>query len=648
MARVYGEMARLLDADIEARSKTVDFLASFIGPSTEVSSAIAGLATSTNLKAIRGLGIFGDAERARIKQLDDHLTALKAKSPKALLAELDEAKSDITALATRLRSIAGEFSDATRVRRSELIQKAKVTAAKAALLGSDTFKKPFFTAVGTPQWETFAKAAHALGKSEDGAYPRATDHCLLCERPLDEVARAHVGALFGFVESDAQREAAAPRRAADDEAAQLMAAQLPNFSADARVRTHVHRRNPLVETALSDICVSLVVGRDATVAALKAESPHPDTIDVGPAVQLLTDLVTTIDADISKLKAENIDASIAGIELERQTLRHREVLSQLLPQIETQVTNLLWIRAAQARRTLINTRHITEKEKDLFGRFVTSAYRDRFETECNALDCALPVELQTMGRSGQTMRALAMPGGHKPSAILSEGEQKAVALADFLTEVEMNPASAGIILDDPVTSQDHQRKKRIALRLVDHAQRRQVIVFTHDLVFLNQLLVAADAAAVDLTTHWIQVDANGPGKVALGDSPDTDKTHKTTDRAKEALKSAKTLVGSAQAAMIVIGMDALRTTLEVTVATKLLKSTVTRWDEQIRVPALRKINWDVGKVEEICALYEDLSRYIGAHSHSDVAVGAPPEPRDLEDRIRTVEAVISWARPDRK
>jgi hypothetical protein len=29
---------------------------------------------------------------------------------------------------------------------------------------------------------------------------------------------------------------------------------------------------------------------------------------------------------------------------------------------------------------------------------------------------------------------------------------KAVALADFLTEVSLNPANAGIVLDDPVTS----------------------------------------------------------------------------------------------------------------------------------------------------------------------------------------------------
>jgi hypothetical protein len=63
--------------------------------------------------------------------------------------------------------------------------------------------------------------------------------------------------------------------------------------------------------------------------------------------------------------------------------------------------------------------------------------------------------------------------------------------------------------------------------------------------------------------------------------------------------------------------------------------------------ALRNVNWDSAKVEEICALYEDLSRYIDAHSHSDEAAGAPPEIRDLEEKIVAVDALIYCAKANR-
>ena len=41
-------------------------------------------------------------------------------------------------------------------------------------------------------------------------------------------------------------------------------------------------------------------------------------------------------------------------------------------------------------------------------------------------------------------------GTNNDRSHLRQGEQKAVALADFLTEVTINPASAAIVLDDPV------------------------------------------------------------------------------------------------------------------------------------------------------------------------------------------------------
>ena len=648
MARVYGELTRRLDTEIQLKTDATDFTAAFIGSPTDVSTFIASLNSTTDIATLRALAVYGDAERARLTVLDAQLTALRAKSPKEILAGLKEAKTDIQTLAVRLRHVESEFTSETVRSRSDLASAASEAAATAALLGSDTFKRPFFTAVGSQEWERFAKAAHALGKTESPDYPSLADRCLLCERPLDADSHAHIAALLAFVEGDAQSHATTSQRTLDAEIARLKSLQLPDFSSEARVRTHIQRLHPATEAVVAAACVALASRRENAVASLTARKAVSETVSLIEALASLDSLVATIDGDVTRLEAENIEASIASLDLERQTIRHREVLSQLLPQIETQIANLIWIRNANSRRGALNTRHITDKDKELFARIVAGSYRERFEQECVGLDCRVPVELQTIGRSGQTMRALSIRGGHKPDAILSEGEQKAVALADFLTEVALNPASAGIVLDDPVTSQDFERRKQIACRLVDEAKRRQVAIFTHDLIFLNQLLVAAKASGVDTVTHWIQRDPDGqPGDVALGDCPDTDKTHRTTQRAKDALVQARTLSGTARTTMITKGMGALRTTIEVTVAGRLLKETVQRWSEQIRVTALRNVNWDNAKVEEICSLYEDLSRYIDAHSHSDEATGAPPEIRDLEEKIAAVDALITWAKRDR-
>jgi wobble nucleotide-excising tRNase len=71
---------------------------------------------------------------------------------------------------------------------------------------------------------------------------------------------------------------------------------------------------------------------------------------------------------------------------------------------------------------------------------------------------------------------------------LSEGEKTCVALAAFLTELATAQHASALVFDDPVSSLDHRWRSSVAKRLVDEAKKRQVIVFTHDLVFVNDLL----------------------------------------------------------------------------------------------------------------------------------------------------------------
>ena len=90
-------------------------------------------------------------------------------------------------------------------------------------------------------------------------------------------------------------------------------------------------------------------------------------------------------------------------------------------------------------------------------------------------------------KSGQTKAEFGVDPQTKltkvTSEILSEGEQRALALAGFLTEVALTEGSGPIIVDDPVSSLDRDRSVRVAERLAEEACQRQVIVFTHDIIF---------------------------------------------------------------------------------------------------------------------------------------------------------------------
>lgn len=647
MARVYAILAQRLNAEMEARSHGTNFSPFFIGRSTIVSDAIGSLSADSDLTQLRAFATYGETERARFVQVDQQLIALTLNSPQEILRTLAAEKEDIESLIGKLGALQDAFNQERVAYRNTLVDNLIDAERVAEALGSDAFRRPFFRAVGTREWENFLRAAHMLSKRESDVYPGPDDRCLLCERPLDEASRDHVAQLLAFIEGDAQRRSAAAHEAVDTEVSGLRALELNFFLEESRLRSQIRRHDTAYEIAVHESCDSFRSARERAIQALVAKTHSTEIADAGEAILLLRSLLTNINSDIERLSATDTSVAVASLETERQTLRHREVLSGVIGQIEERVENLKWIRMAETKRSWLNTRSITDKEKQLFGEIVTPSYVEKFREECGLLDCSLPVELQMVGRSGQTRREL-VAGGHKADEVLSEGEQRAVALADFLTEIAINPRAAGIVLDDPVTSLDIDRKKLIAERLASEAAQRQVIVFTHDLIFLNQLLSRAQEIGINVCTHWIQRDSEGqPGNVAKDDCPLIEKVFRDTRQAKDALARARGLTGSVRAQAIANGMGALRRILEVAVYDHVLKKTVVRWEEQIHVTALRRIKWDPTRIEELCLLYEDISRFIDAHSHSDEATGAPPEIQELSKQIDKVDALIAWAKSDR-
>lgn len=97
--------------------------------------------------------------------------------------------------------------------------------------------------------------------------------------------------------------------------------------------------------------------------------------------------------------------------------------------------------------------------------------------------------------------------------MLSEGEQRARALAHFLTEVPLTDGSRPIIIDDPVFSLDRDRGAKVAERLAEEAKSRQVVVFTNDIIFFNELSRAAEDMGIEPVTVSLFSDSNAAGKI---------------------------------------------------------------------------------------------------------------------------------------
>jgi hypothetical protein len=222
-----------------------------------------------------------------------------------------------------------------------------------------------------------------------GLRPRSTrlsqddDHCLLCHRHLDDASAALIRRFWGFLASDARREAEEASANLDKTVKALKALKLDFFSSDTTVRAHLSRLDPVLSKRIDELVTALDRERTSIMTVLEnaAGEISPSTLDDVSAV--IAALVTQIDADVARLKEPKIEDVLKALEAERISLRHRQVLSQLLPDVAKFVTGLSWTRAASgAPRRSLNPRPLTDKETYLFTSVIAKSYRERLAGEC--------------------------------------------------------------------------------------------------------------------------------------------------------------------------------------------------------------------------------------------------------------------------
>ncbi len=225
--------------------------------------------------------------------------------------------------------------------------------------------------------------------------------------------------------------------------------------------------------------------------------------------------------------------------------------------------------------------------------------------------------------------------------VLSDGESRALSFAAFLTELSTAPTRSGIIFDDPVSSLDHHWRQKIGARLVSEAKGRQVIVFTHDLVFLRILLTECERQGTSCDHQYIRRDVQ-----AGICSPDLPwiamNVKKRIGVLRNRWQAANKVCANdghgayEPAAREIFGL--LRETWERGVSEVLLNDVVERYRPSIETKKVAPLH-DITEAD--CKAVDDgmteCSRWIWGHD-DPLADGTPfPKPAELKQRIDEVE-----------
>jgi hypothetical protein len=223
--------------------------------------------------------------------------------------------------------------------------------------------------------------------------------------------------------------------------------------------------------------------------------------------------VSKLEKTFEDLFQKNTSKELTELEVQIQFLTDKSLFSKLLEQTLVFVASHKWAAKAESSASAFNPRSITIKQGELFSTYITEKYTDTFKNECKILNAPMVVQIAQKNEKGSTLRKLQV-AGMVANSVLSEGEQRAISLADFLTEVQMNPNNKGVFFDDPITSQDHHRREKIAERLVELASQKQIIVFTHDIAFFIRLKIFAETKGIQHGFTTIRNAGGNPGIIS--------------------------------------------------------------------------------------------------------------------------------------
>jgi hypothetical protein len=391
------------------------------------------------------------------------------------------------------------------------------------------------------------------------------------------------------------------------------------------------------------------------------DAPPREGADTARARPALADeivaMVTTLE-ERAKTEESAEDPGIRKkLETERDELADRGWLADVKTEVLAQINRYKQVSALVACQKDTSTTQITTKNTELTKLLVTDAFCQRFKTEAEKLGLqTIAVKLEEIkGKKAEVRFGIRLETDTACAVrdIASEGENRCIALAAFLAELSQASHQSALVFDDPVSSFDHQYREKTAARLVEEGKVRQVIIFTHDVVFLNDLQTYATNNSVPLKTFSLEWESGNPGQCIEGLPWDwksaDDRFDKLEKKQKMIAKAWNPLPNRENIQLMRQAYSWLRATLERIVEKEIFADVVFRYRSYVDV---KKLDGVVGFSDSECKELQRLVRrchdVTDAHDPAPGKHAAVPHPTELENDLVAAKQLLEKIRARRK
>ena len=487
---------------------------------TAVAKLLENITSLTRPETVSGLARLSPEEQVRLNLLEQSLRDLQANDPEKLARQLTLLSGRIRLLVQHLRDIEIALSEDAVTTVFDARAKCRQKGEEAKRLREATFPEDTLDGTGSQIWSSMWDAARRYSK--EAAYPDQEfpvvengAQCVLCQQDIEHAASHRLTQFATFVASTTEQELRTAREKLKGLYERFQ--DLHIFAVDHEgTINEIRIENENLADAITDALVKNEARRKAIVEAFTTDT---DLASDCPALVFFASdaetLAEQLDRRVQVLRNRSNDDDKKRITLEIQELQARKTLAIHEQLILNEIERKKKVAAYELCMKDTRTHAITQKSTAVTKKFVTQKLKQQFQVELNNLDFRhVEVELKEVGGTDGVLYyrlVLTRAPGVELPRVASEGEQRCLSIAAFFAELSTADDQSGIVFDDPVSSLDYRWREAVAQRLVIEAKSRQVIVFTHDVVFLLLLKQFSKEQGVEQIDQHVKYLSIGAG-----------------------------------------------------------------------------------------------------------------------------------------
>lgn len=593
------------------------------------------------LKQLRWTKIDEDSSVALHRRLLEEAPADKAQ-------KMDEKKKAVDAITTVLENANAVFSAEALQNIKQLRNKADQAVELAEVYAQSLFNEAVLQGIGNECWKQLWECARKY--SEEQAYPQEKYPvisegalCVLCQQPLSAEAKRRMAGFEAFVKGELQQAAdhavTAHRKA-------LEALELKISSETVAAQGVVAELNQ-EEIRFLEEYIQAITKLTKEMKSACVDVPDLLLPDNSTIVKDLNELSRACLELADKYRQDALIDNRASLAMQKKELDAKKWLFQQRRALVIEIRRLRRINKYQIAQNSTNTMAITKKKSELAEQCITEAYIKRFNDELNRLGGKpIPIAIDKVkGAKGKILHGIRLKGANagSPGEVLSEGEFRIISLAAFLADMLGKDGAVPFVFDDPISSLDQGFEEKVAKRLTEISQERQVIVFTHRLSLVSSLEEWAEKMNIKWTVKGIfrqPWGAGEPGDLLLKatqiEGAINDLKNARLSKAKKTLESE----GNEAYEPLAQGMCSdYRILLERVIEEKLLCGVVARFRRKVKTQGIISGLANISATD--CQFFDGMMTKYSCYEHSQPQE-APIEVIQPDELLLDIDELIKW------